>query len=289
MRRKMSDALYRFIDLIPLDSRYRLIHTPFHGLYRHITRVLGSPIQDGYHVIASGPLQGKQIYTGMENVRGYPSVREYIQGAYEPKVTEAIIRNCAPGAVVMDIGAHYGYFSLLMAQTVGKHGRCIAFEASRSNYEKILLTKEVNQLDNLQVEHFAITDHVGREMFFEHVNSLMGTILENKAVINRVQENVPATTIDQYVEQNNISNLSFIKIDIEGAERKAISKGVDTLQKYKPILLIEVHTFSPPDELARPMVHDLLSMDYQVNHLADGKRVDPQTFMGGHILARPVS
>lgn len=287
MRKFFSETFYRLVDLVPPGLKYRLARTPLVRMYRSISGTLGAPIAGGFHVIEAGPLQGAQLYTGFENVRGYPSIREYIQGKYEPGVADLLSRLCPVGGVVLDVGAHYGYFSLLMARLVGPTGSCIAFEASRANYEKILRTREANQVAQLKIEQVAISDKPGTVVFSDNINTLMGRIVEGDASQEPVTESVPSLTLDLYVEQAGLTRLDFIKMDIEGAERKALAGARQILQRLRPSLLVEVHTFVPPEEMARPLAQDLFELGYRLEYLSNRLPVKPETFIGGHILAFP--
>jgi FkbM family methyltransferase len=56
---------------------------------------------------------------------------------------------------------------------------------------------------------------------------------------------VPLTTIDKLVDELKLNRVDYIKMDIEGAEAKALAGAHDTLAKYKP--RISVSSFNKPD------------------------------------------
>jgi hypothetical protein len=57
-----------------------------------------------------------------------------IFGTYEPDTTQGVTDHCKPGWVVCNIGAHHGFFSLLMSKIIGTGGYCFAFEPFSENY-----------------------------------------------------------------------------------------------------------------------------------------------------------
>ena len=57
----------------------------------------------------------------------------YVERSYEPSVTWALVRLIRPGWACVDVGAHLGYFTLLLAHLVGKVGKVFAFEAHPEN------------------------------------------------------------------------------------------------------------------------------------------------------------
>ena len=88
-------------------------------------------------------------------------------------------------------------------------------------------------------------------------------------------ERVPLTTIDELVESLKLDRVDYIKLDIEGAEPKALTGARQTLAKYKP--RISVATYHEPD-------HPTL-----VPQVIRGARADYQTACGpcseaGHAL-----
>lgn len=52
---------------------------------------------------------------------------------------------------------------------------------------------------------------------------------------------VDAISIDEYVSENNIEKIDFIKMDIEGAEMKALKGAEQTLIKFRPQLAISIY------------------------------------------------
>ena len=61
----------------------------------------------------------------------------YIYGNWEPVATEAILSYVQRGMCVFDIGAHLGYYSLLLAKCVGPAGRVVSFEAALRQFFQI--------------------------------------------------------------------------------------------------------------------------------------------------------
>lgn len=70
------------------------------------------------------------------------------------------------------------------------------------------------------------------------------------------------TSIDDFVRQENITDLGLMKFDIEGVEYDAIQGGLETIKKYKPVLLISIY-HNPRDFFEIIKVIDNLNLGYK--------------------------
>lgn len=97
----------------------------------------------------------------------YDSVSDRIfHRNYEPD-TQAFIRQLLrPGMVAFDVGAHHGFYTLLMAQCVGSEGLVVAFEPSPKERRKLIWHIHLNRLLQVKVEPFAVADMEERWICF---------------------------------------------------------------------------------------------------------------------------
>lgn len=83
----------------------------------------------------------------------------YIEKPYEPEVSSLLVNLIRPGWICVDIGAHLGYFTLLLAHLVGERGRIFAFEALPENARWLMENVALNGFaDRVTVENLAIAD-----------------------------------------------------------------------------------------------------------------------------------
>ena len=80
---------------------------------------------------------------------------------YENATTAYLMRTIKPGDTVVDVGAHVGYFTLLMAILVGPTGRVLAFEPNPENYQRLLNHLAINGLTNVTPFHMAVGESCG--------------------------------------------------------------------------------------------------------------------------------
>lgn len=156
------------------------------------------------------------------------------------------------GDTVFELGAHIGYISVYFSQLVGEKGNVVVFEPGVNNLPYVRFNLGHAPFKNVQLVEKAVSDQNGTATFYlEHLtgqsNSLVKDYrvskkIESKAFVELDKKEVQVETIriDDFVKQQNISKLDFIKIDIEGAEYLAIKGMPDTLATLKPVMMIEV-------------------------------------------------
>jgi FkbM family methyltransferase len=163
----------------------------------------------------------------------------------ELRLTRFMINNLSPGDQVADIGAHYGFFSLLAAKLIGSNGRVEAFEASANTYT--ILRQNLEAAPQANAHHLAISHSCGTLDFYEfptlytEYNTLQPEqFAEQKWFVKHppVVHTVSAKTLDDFCEEQ-IFQPTFIKIDVEGAEDKVIAGMSRLLAKHHPIIVME--------------------------------------------------
>lgn len=133
--------------------------------------------------------------------------------------------------VVIDVGASFGLFTALAAQTA-KRGKVYAFEPC-TEYEAILPSNmRDNGLNNVTVSREAIAGRSGRMDFLqEHTQAT---------------EMVPCITLDDLLENEKLERCDLLKVDTEGAEYAIIEEGaINVLNRIRRITM-EWHRVDNP-------------------------------------------
>lgn len=157
--------------------------------------------------------------------------------------------------VFLDCGGYIGdTVASYISHNKGIYDKVICLEADETNC-KIIRKMSADyriELHNVAVYNQNINLH------FDKIGSGSGTILEGE--IPRIQEIiVKGNSIDEILGGQKVS---FIKMDIEGAEYKALLGAVDTIQKFKPRLMISV--YHKQDDLIKiPLLIKSLNYDYE--------------------------
>jgi len=173
IRQSTLRVIFSIFAQISPEWRFRLKGSSLHGLYIKIVTPLSSGLSEQEFEISSGPLNGYKILLDPDGWE-----RRYIFGEYEPTIVNVVSELCKPGMIVIDIGAHYGYFSMIMAKLVGPGGRCIAFEPSPGNCEHINYAIKANNIKNLEVFDAAVGDFDGITDFVLEESGFMGHMID---------------------------------------------------------------------------------------------------------------
>lgn len=161
-------------------------------------------------------------------------------GRWEPDSQKLFTRLIRKGSVVYDLGANNGLHSLLFAKLAGEQGAVFAFEPLKSNCGEISENASLNGIKNIQVVNVAVGDTDGEASFHLGQHDKQGSIVGiGRETGQQVKVNV--ITLDSFINSGKPSP-DFIKIDIEGAEGKALRGFGSKINKKKPVLFIELHT-----------------------------------------------
>ena len=135
--------------------------------------------------------------------------------------------------IVIDAGSWIGDFA---AYASAKGAVVYAFEPDDKNYDVLVKTAELNS--GIRPVKKALGSSCGRVS----ISGNMGTANAHEDKEGAVE----ITTIDDFVRENNLERVDFIKCDIEGFERKLLAGAQETLARFAPKLAL--CTYHLPDD-----------------------------------------
>jgi FkbM family methyltransferase len=146
-------------------------------------------------------------------------------GKYEPQETALIQQLLSPGMSFMDVGANWGYFTLVAAGRVGSAGKIVSLEPDPRIYQRLNSNIIENGLANVTALNVAAAAENGSIMMTGYdeagTNWGLSRVAANGSASGSDFE-VAAVTLDDLVTKYFPSGVDLIKMDIEGAEDLAL-------------------------------------------------------------------
>ncbi|MFZ0040961.1 MAG: FkbM family methyltransferase [Solirubrobacteraceae bacterium] len=161
-------------------------------------------------------------------------------GLYDPLVEAVLRRYTPPGGIVIDAGAHLGYFSLRVGRWVGPTGSVHAFECDPRLVPRLRHHVEINGLDWVIVNDLGLADHSGQASLSLPNQLGWASTIEGAWGASQATA-VTMTTLDEYAVANGLApeQISFIKLDVEGSELQAIRGARNLLAVTSAPVLVE--------------------------------------------------
>lgn len=157
------------------------------------------------------------------------------RGVYEKEITDLFKRIVKEGMTFVDIGAHIGYYTLLVARLVGKTGKVYAFEPADDSYALLVKNIEINGYNNVIPVKKAISNKSGaKKLFLNPRNKADNRLWNSEKGYECI--NIEETSLDEFFETYD-SKIDVIKMDIEGYEMKAL-QGMNNIIIKNPNLKI---------------------------------------------------
>jgi FkbM family methyltransferase len=168
-------------------------------------------------------------------------------GTYEQWFAKRLLAVLREGMTAFDVGAHSGYYTLMMSRAVGRSGRVFAFEPNALNAAYLRRHVALNRLTNIQVVETAITDREGTVHFRDDgYNSR----------IAQTGRQVRTTRLDSFPIPD------LVKMDIEGAEVLALRGASKLLKCRQTIFLLAVHSTLGAADCTKLLIEHAYKLDW---------------------------
>ena len=116
--------------------------------------------------------------------------------------------------VIVDIGAHYGYFSLFAALNVSEKSKIFSLEPSPSNFPILEKNIQANRFSNIQLFNLGLDNQSGERQLSAGVSynhSFFGPP-------EKENQTVSTLSLKDFIQEQNMKRIDFLKLDCEGAE-----------------------------------------------------------------------
>ncbi|RPG05627.1 MAG: FkbM family methyltransferase, partial [Pelagibacteraceae bacterium TMED247] len=200
---------------------------------------------------------------------------------WEPHMHEVFKEYIKKDDVVLEAGCHIGSHSVLLSMLCGK---LILFEPMPYSAKLLEKNLKVNGLDNFILYEDGLSDKEGVTYFDyspkgnpgasaledgSHKKDEEGKSSDNNILFNQEGRiEVDLMTIDSL----GLDRLDFIKLDIEGSEEDVIRGAFNTIEKFKPIITLEIysdHNGGSSFENAVDKFSNLINLGYSCQRIKD--------------------
>ena len=200
----------------------------------------------------------------------------FMDRIFEPDLTLFMLTYLKPSDVFFDVGAHFGYFSLLANSILGGAGQIVAFEPSEHTYKHRLLTN-CQDAPTIRTENVAVWNQNGEIQFHDYglqysaFNSFTAPRLSpSQRPHNDKIVKVRAVSLDEYCETTGILP-TFVKLDVEGAELQVLKGMSGVLRRAKPGLSVEVGDITSGTTTTAETLAYLQDCDYELFECRKGR------------------
>lgn len=165
------------------------------------------------------------------------------------------------GDIVVDFGAHIGAFAVRAAR-LAQGGHVYSYEASSKNFDLLAENCQINNLRNVYIENSAVSNQSGMMPFYTpSENGILGSLLQNTSSF---METVQTTTFSNIIAKHAITQIDFLKVDVEGAEFDILFANPDETLAITRKIVIEFHEFKGDNRSHRDLVNLLSSHGFTV-------------------------
>jgi FkbM family methyltransferase len=149
--------------------------------------------------------------------------------------------------VVFDVGANHGYYTLLFSHIVGRDGQVHAFEPVPATFNRLCESvTQAKRFSNIFFNNLAVADSDGiANLYMPNGDDGQASMKKHAAgsweqPINIATFACRVIQLDAYIESLSLKRLDFVKCDVEGAELLVLKGMARTIERFAPILHLEI-------------------------------------------------
>lgn len=157
-----------------------------------------------------------------------------------------LVASCRPGDTVVDIGANIGV-TAIMAGVLAAPGRVVAVEPVPETFVHLERNISRSQIDGVTCVNAAIGAAEGTVNLVTRSGSNFAAFVGYEGVLDRYvgydEYEARVQTVDRLVEEQSLTSVNFMKIDVEGYELEVLRGAVSVLDRFQPVVFLEVNHY----------------------------------------------
>lgn len=190
---------------------------------------------------------------------------------WEPHFADILSALNLEGTTALDLGANFGANTVSLVKAVGDSGVVIAFEPQRICFQQLCGTVVLNGFANVVCLQKAVGETSGIVQLGE-VNYFANSVNIGNAGLGAGGEQVEMVNLDSL----GLQKVSFIKMDIQGSETKALIGARNLIAESRPCMFLEIEQDQLKDRgsSAEELIKLVFDMGYNLLHIANNYPVD---------------
>ena len=140
----------------------------------------------------------------------------------------------------LDVGANIGCTSILFGELATS---VVSFEPSPTTFRFLTRNIEKSGLSNIRLHNYGLGAQSGESLLTYATNNRSGAFVSGlmKTSVGHSTESIRIRTLDEVERELNLPGIDFIKIDVEGFEKSVIAGGREVIDRFKPIVVLELN------------------------------------------------
>jgi len=221
------------------------------------------------------PIKGCRLQVPSADLSLVPYLLDY--RCWEPHVSRYLTLNLRSADVFMDVGANLGYYTVLCAPLVK---RVIAFEPVCISHQYCKTNIALNNLSNVDLYKCGLWHGETNTRIRIDRSSMMGAFISSNDGSATEGESIRCVSLDDLIRRGELqlSRLNVVKMDIEGAEASALKGMLQTIEQFRPKILMELNR--PTLERFGKTIDDIWNffsnVSYRIKAFEQWKETDPK-------------
>lgn len=143
-------------------------------------------------------------------------------------------------SVIFDIGANLGWYTLNLKKDM-KTRKIYSFEPIKETFDKLKQNLYINEIDENNIFNFGFFNENKKiEFFYDILASGASSLADLREVKTTQKVECNVRRMDDFVKDENINRIDFIKCDVEGSELFVYQGGIESIDRFKPIVFSEM-------------------------------------------------
>ena len=212
---------------------------------------IAAAINKRFPPTSSGAVARARMRLGYEmtvDLRAQTEFLAYYTGEYDTRTISNVLRLVEPQWVVLDVGANIGFWTIPLAKTLKGFGSLHCFEPVPSNFRLLGVNVERNGVaETVHMHQLGLSDRSGTVQISLREDFEEGSETGNAAIVidrddSRFQcVQIEVRPLDELFDSLGLKRLDFVKVDIEGHEDRFLSGAAQVIDRFRPILFMEIN------------------------------------------------